>query len=417
MVLAILSEQAREQAAEIAHWTKLGGDANKQEGRWPGGVNPYGLVCPRGTGKLVRNPDEYPTARRIADELLKGTTPSKIAEMLNSENITTRKGKRWRAQTIISMAHSPSWAGMIPNRERATDEFGNPLDKYFRGGEPLLNPQGHPIFCGEGVVTFAEREKILATFAARSRPGTAIGDKRRGKRKATTTMTGIFRCPRCKGPMGNGGLNYRCTARMLQGPSVCIGVATMRARVDTAMAAMWQAHILSLSPESDTIHAIARRWLSYQDPAKEARKAAVSAALDKAVTREMRLQKEFFIGGSLTESQYDALRAELSAQIAGLKSELAELSQGADLSPLMDPKALAALWEGAGIEGQRALLMAALESVTITLPKYHGDRTPITDRLIPVWRSKPRENASDAGLEAVERSRARRKAREAAAAA
>ncbi|MFF7704266.1 recombinase family protein [Streptomyces lydicus] len=412
MVLAILSEQAREQAADIAHWTKVGGDAHKADGRWPGGVTPYGLECPKGSGKLRHNPAEYRYARPlIAEKLLEGVTPAEIANDLNERKILTRKGKQWRAQTIIHLAHSPSWAGLIPDRERQKDEFGNPLDKWHRGGNPLMGADGHPIKAGEGVVTFAEWMKINAIIAERARPGTAIGDRTRGVRKAATIMTGILRCPYCKGPMGNGGRNYRCLARINQGASVCQGIATMRQRVDDAMAELWTNHILSLAPDSDTIHSIARRWLSYQDPEKETRKQAVSAALDNAASRELKLKKEFFIGGGMDETQYDSLRTDLEAQIASLKAELTELGREPDLSPLMDAKALSLLWEGAGIEGRRALIKAALKSVTVLPPKSRGDRTPIRERLVPQWREESDPvNLTARGmyLEGVAQTRARR---------
>ncbi|MFE1872613.1 recombinase family protein [Streptomyces sp. NPDC059496] len=412
MVLAILSEQAREQAAEIAHWTKVGGDAHKAEGRWPGGVTPYGLECPKGSGKLRHNPTEYRYARPlIAEKLLQRVTPAEIANDLNKRSIPTRKGKRWRAQTIIHLAQSPSWAGLIPDRERQKDEFGNPLDKWHRGGNPLVGADGHPVKAGEGVVTFAEWTKINSIIAERARPGTAIGDRTRGVRKAATIMTGILRCPHCKGPMGNGGRNYRCLARINQGVSVCQGIATIRQRVDGAMAELWTNHILSLAEDSDTIHSIARRWLAYQDPEKETRKQAVSAALDNAASRELKLKKEFFIGGGMDETQYDSLRAHLEAQIASLKAELAELGKEPDLSPLMGAQTLSLLWEGAGIEGRRALIRAALTSVTVLPPKSRGDRTPIIERLVPQWREESSPaNVATRGTyeEGLARARARR---------
>ena len=206
-----------------------------------------------GSGKLMRRPDEYPTARNlIAEPLVKGTTPTAIANMLNREGIRTRHGKYWTAQGIVNLAHSAAWAGLIADRERQTDEFGNPLDKYHRGGTPRLDKHGHPISCGEGVVTFAERgDDPLAHLRRKgSRPGTTIGDRTRGKRAPATIATGILRCPHCKGPMGNGGRNYRCLARINRGTAVCEGVATSRQRVDDALAPMWQRHILSLPPDS-----------------------------------------------------------------------------------------------------------------------------------------------------------------------
>ncbi|MDX3385573.1 recombinase family protein [Streptomyces niveiscabiei] len=404
MVFAILSERARDEAKDISLRTKNGMDSHKTEGKWLGGVTPYGLECV--DGKLRHKAAEYPTARRIAELLLDAVTPAEVAETLNKEKIRTRKGKQWRAQTIIHLAHSPSWAGLIPNRERATDEFGQPLDKWYRGGEPLMGNDGHPITCGQGVVTYAEWVKINELISGRSRAGTAIGDRTRGIRKAATIMTGILRCPHCKGPMGNGGRNYRCQARINQGPSVCKGVASQRERIDDAMGSLWVSHVLRLSPESPTIINIARRFLNYQDPEKQARKGAVSAALDSAVSREIRLNKEFFVGG-MDETQYETLRNDLGAQIASLKAELAELEKEADLTPLMSAEALAVLWDAEGLEGKRALLSAALKSVTLLPAKFRGDRTPITERLVPDWRDK--DGMPDDVLEGARKTMQRRR--------
>lgn len=409
MILAILSEQAREQANDISQFTQLGINANKAEGKWTGGVAPYGLHSPKGSGKLAHFPKEYPTARRIADYLLNRKTPAFIADKLNSEGLKTRHGKKWTASGIISLAHSVSWAGLVPNREKMRDENGNVLDKYHRGGVPLLDKRGMPISCGQGVITYAEHVKISQILAERSQPGTSIGDRTRGKREVVAILTDLLRCGRCKGPMQNGGVNYRCNARQTQGKSSCIGVSTERRRVDKAVEGLWLHHILSLSPDSDTIQAIARRWLSYKDPAREERKAKVNAALESAVSRELKLQKEFFVTGGMDETRYESLRRELGEQISGLKAELAELSKDADLTPLTDPDTLAALWEGAGVSGQRALLRAALKKITLSPSKGRGDRTPIEQRIDLDWRDKETDDSPFvAGFVRVDAARERR---------
>ncbi|MFF8533341.1 recombinase family protein [Streptomyces sp. NPDC015532] len=402
IIFGILADRAREEAKAIAQRTKTGGDAHKTEGRWPGGVVPYGLRCPKGTGKLEHDPAEYPTARRIAAWLLDGVTPASIANTLNAEGTRTRKSKMWRAQTVIHLAQSPSWAGLIPDRERARDEHGDHIDKWHRGGNPLMAPDGHPVAAGVGVVTYAEWERIRLIISGRSRPGTTIGDRTRGVRRAKTILTGILRCPFCKGAMGNGGRNYRCLARINQGESVCKGAATLRERADEAAAVLWINHIVNLPPDSPTILAIARRWLSYEDPAVEARKQAVTRALDDAVEREAQLRKERFILSRISEADYEYLWGALNAQIESLKAELAEVSAGADLSPLMDPEALIDLWNSAGVDGQRALLSAALRRVTLLPAGGKGDRTPILDRMEPEWLDDDTSH-SDAAWEAWER--------------
>lgn len=207
----------------------------------------------------------------------------------------TRHGKKWSGPGIIALAHAVTWAGLVAQRDRVLDEKGKWTGKYHRGGTPLLDKKGNPISCGEGVITFAEHVKINAILASRAQKGTSIGDRTRGKREIVALLTGTLLCGLCNGRMVNGGVNYRCYARQAEGEHSCKGVSTERTRVEAAVEVMWLNHILSLSPDSPTIHAIARDWLSYQDPEKEARKAHVSAALENAVGREMQLQKERFV--------------------------------------------------------------------------------------------------------------------------
>ncbi|MGW2038607.1 recombinase family protein [Streptomyces virginiae] len=383
-LLSLFSEQAREQVADLSQFVKLGMDAHKADGKWTGGVTPFGLRS--AGGRLEHDPKEYPLSRRIAEFLLDRKTPNWIANTLNKEGAVTRHGKKWTAPGIISLAHAVTWAGLVAQRERQLDEKGRWNGKYHRGGTPLLGNDGHPISCGEGVITFAEHVKIKSILASRAQKGTSIGDRTRGKREVVALLSAILRCGLCNGPMANGGVNYRCYARQVEGPTSCKGVSTDRKRADAAVTAMWLNHVLSLTPESPTIHAIAKDWLAYDDPEKEARKARVSAALESAVGREMKLEKEFFVLRRMTEERYDGLRAEVAEQIAALKAEIETLSLKADLSPLMDPYSLADLWEGAGIGGQRALLKAALTGITLAPAKYRGDRTPILDRMEEHWK-------------------------------
>ncbi|MEU6295756.1 recombinase family protein [Streptomyces erythrochromogenes] len=409
MILAILSEQAREQAADISQFAKLSITANKAEGKWTGGVTPYGLYSPKGSGKLAHDPKEYPTARRIAVYLLNRLTPAWIANKLNGEGIPTRHGRKWTASGIISLAHSVTWAGLVANREKMRDEHGNELDKYHRGGTPLLDKTGNPISLGQGVISFAEHVKIAAILADRAHPGTTIGDRSRGKREIVAILTDLLRCGRCKGPMENGGINYRCQARQQQGASSCKGISTDRARIDKEVTGLWETHILSLSPESDVIHAIARKWLAYKDPAKEKRKQEVTAALESAASRELKLQKEFFLGGSMDETLYDSLRRELAEQISNMKAELNELSRNADLTTLVNPELLALLWKKAGPTGQRALLRATIRKMVLTPPKGRGDRTPLSERMDIDWIDKDvNETPLDASFARIERNRLER---------
>lgn len=387
MILTMLSEQAREQVRDLTDFVEIGIAAAKAEGRWTGGVTPYGLRCEPGSGKLSHDPAEYPTARRIAEYLVANRTPGWVKDKLNSEGLTSRSGKPWSTTGIIALAHSVSWAGLVPKRERALIN-GKYVGKYHRGGEPLIGPDGMPVRCGEGVITPAERQKILANLASRSRPGSPIGDRSRGKRETKALLLGWGTCGRCKGPYRNDGPHYRCRNRKELGATVCIGSSANRQAADDAMAVLWINHITSLPPDSPVILAIAREWLSYQNPEASARRADVQAALESAVRRELTLGKERFVIGRMPESVYETLYAELTAQIESLKRELAELDTEPDLTPLMDPLSVIDLWNDQDVAGKRALIGAALESVEFRPSKGRGYREPMLDRMTPHWKHR-----------------------------
>ncbi|MFF7093205.1 recombinase family protein [Streptomyces rubradiris] len=427
IVFGILADRAREEARDITKRIQSHTDNSKLEGKWHGGVAPYGLHSPKGSGKLQRLPEEYPTARRIAEYLLDHKVPEWIADTLNREQKRTRKGKMWRAQTILNLAHSPSWAGLVPNRERVHDSDGNPLDKWVRRSEPLLDAKGRPISCGEGVVTYAEWLKIQSILHGRTGKAAPTPHlmkarqngfgTRKGTRQPKTVMGWILHCPFCDGPMSNGGYNYRCDARVSMGESACQGTSTARKRVDEAVAILWVNHILSLSPESDTIHEIARRWLNYQDPAKEQRKREVTALYDAAIERQAKLRKEYFVLGGMDEAEFESLRREQAVIVSELKTDYDALTQENDLTPLMDPESLAAIWNAEGIEGRRALWKAAAKKITLKPPVKSGDRTPILDRLVVEWRDGKDAAAlagTDKAMDLVERTRQHTKAAEAA---
>jgi len=180
MILAFLSEQAREQVADLGQFTKLGMDAHKADGKWTGGVTPYGLRAVKGEGRLEHNPEEYPTARRIADYLLERKTPQWIAGTLNEEGLKTRHGRNWQGTGIVALAHAATWAGLVAQRERMLDKNGRWTGKYHRGGTPLFDKNGNPIACGQGVITFAEHIKIKEILASRAQKRGPVGNRARG---------------------------------------------------------------------------------------------------------------------------------------------------------------------------------------------------------------------------------------------
>ncbi|MEU3608629.1 recombinase family protein [Streptomyces sp. NPDC035033] len=383
IVFAILSERAKDEAKDIALRVQTGLEAHRIIGRAPGGKPPYG-VKHVGDGKVGPHPDEYPTARKIAEALLNGEAGTTVAHAMTREGARTRSGRHWSANAISRMAHSPLWAGLVPFRERQTDEYGNPVDKWGWKAEPLLDVEGKPVVCGTGVVSVTEWYAIRSLIAGRTVRGIKRGH---GVRSAAKILTGILRCPHCKVGLVSGGESYRCRTRMEGGETACPGVRTSVARVDFVVGEMWVTHVSALEPDDPVLHEIGARWLAYQDPERAERKRHVGAALDDAERRLAELDDAYFVKGRMPEERYARISSALDDQISSLRTEMEELKRQTDLTPLLDGSLLAEAWHAATLADKRMLLRCAIDELVLLPSTGQGDRRPVRDRLHVKWLS------------------------------
>ncbi|MFF7308676.1 recombinase family protein [Streptomyces sp. NPDC008137] len=397
MVFAILSERAREEAKDIAKRVKIGHDSHKAEGRRGTGRPPFGLYSAPGSGKVEPHPDEYDTARRLADLLLDKKTTKDTAHQLNEEGYWTRTGATWSPTAVSKLAQSPLFAGMVPVRRRKTDEHGNPLDSWEGYGEPLRNEKGEVIMCGKGVVTPGEWFKIKSLIAERT-------DERwaKGKPEAKYLGTGSYRCGRlrdkkgtgelesCGGSMSHRGGRYRCEVRQTRGKSICEGVVTLAERIDHAVGQAWVHHITALEPGDPVVIEIARRWLAFADPETQAKKDEAQKALEAAHRRVKKLEDDFYVYGKMDEERFEELSEGQRAVIESTTATLEAWDAEADLSPLTQVDTLREAWEAADMADKRMLLKCALgkKGITVKPAARQGDHTPILERLEFDWLSK-----------------------------
>ncbi|MFF5776167.1 recombinase family protein [Streptomyces virginiae] len=397
MVFAILSERAREEAKDTAKRVKIGHDSHKAEGRRGTGRPPFGLYSAPGSGKVEPHPDEYGTARRLADLLLDKKTTKDTAHQLNEEGYRTRSGATWSPTAVSKLAQSPLFAGMVPVRRRKTDEHGNPLDSWEGYGEPLRNEKGEVVMCGTGVVTPGEWFKIKALIAERT-------DERwaKGKPEAKYLGTGSYRCGRmrdkkgtgelepCGGSISHRGGRYRCGVRQTRGKSICEGVVTLADRIDHAVGQAWIHHITALEPGDPVVVEIAHRWLAFADPETQAKKEEAQKALEAAQRRVKKLEDDFYVYGKMDEERFEELSEGQRTVIESTAATLEALDAEADLSPLTQIDTLREAWEAADMADKRMLLKCALgkKGITIKPAARQGDHTPILERLEFDWLSK-----------------------------
>ncbi|MFE6128840.1 recombinase family protein [Streptomyces sp. NPDC056437] len=408
IIFAVAAEQARTEAINIGVRTRIGKEAHRPLGHWPGGPAPYGLKSQRlypddsrrRAATLVHRNSEYPTARKMAEKLLDGESALNVAKWLSEKGIRTRRGSFWRASTVATWARTPGVAGLMHRKEHVVDaETGK---EYWRAtGDLVLLPDGSPVRVGDGVVTPEERLRIVAALNSRTQDvplgftNRGSKGKRRGARQAQSLLTGIMRCERCKTTMVRAGKQYRCLRRAESGPEACKGMYIDAEAADFEVSRRWQHWVTALDPDDDhdvsLLLDIAREWYGHQDPSRALRLKEAKAAVEGVTDRRDKLDTAYYVTGSFSgedgEARYAKMKDALDAQLAGLRAEIKDLSFDADLTPLLEPVDLEEAWGAADLTTRRLLLSLTVKQLVGVPALYRGDRTPVTDRVQVEWKT------------------------------
>lgn len=377
--IAWFAENARDEANNIGKRVKIGLDEHKASGRHGPGAACYGTEVDSETGQVSARADHFPTTRRLCDLLMDGNSYNKTAYMLNAEGLF-QDGKPWTGAGVRRLSQNPVFAGMVPYRERQTDEYGNLLEVWARNSTPLLNADSEPIMCGKGPMTPAEYFHLKA--AARTR----VNKTGRGVRDSNAMVSQTLKCPFCYDRMLADGAFYRCANRRDRGPSICKGTLTGVARVDAAVSTAWVNHVSALEPDSVELYEIGRRWLRFTSPETEAMELQTADALASAQSRLTELEDRYWnppaTGHRIPAEMYERQARSIAESIGKLQSKLKEHRAKADVSVLLDADLLREAWLTADIELKKILVKAVWPSgILLLAPKFNGDRTPIAERL------------------------------------
>ncbi|WP_166028634.1 recombinase family protein [Streptomyces chilikensis] len=382
IVIATLAEVALAESENLG--TRVGNAKRylRSRGQWIGGQPPYGLAVDPATKKLTYDPETSVYARLIADEALDGKAMAKIARLLNEYDILSPRGGQWNAATVMHLLRSPAFAGLMPETVKNKD-----TGRYTSKVVPYRHPDtGDVVEVGEGIITVAEREKIIAQLESRT---FHHAGKRHPKPIGTALLTSIARCAHddCGKAMILSGNSYRCLGAV-QG-NTCPGASAMAARVDDYVTFMFLARLPQLTPGDPLLDAIADRWIHKSDPGLFAKRDAITAELADAQARMADLEDARYVRGEFAGAEaierYGRLANRLHDRIDGLRHDLAKLpTPEADISPLLDGELLRESWEAAEVQERRELLRLAIDRVEVTKGS-RGARFIAEDRVRIVW--------------------------------
>jgi site-specific DNA recombinase len=405
-ILAILSEQARAEADNIAWRMEQWHAGNRRDGLWLK-KRPYGYRVV--DGKLHPDPDEAAVVRRIVTEFLAGASLRGIATRLNRDGVECPNAvkhdearlagrrvrplatRRWSYATVRAVLLAPSLAALMSHK-----------------GQLVRDDNGDPVPAGMGIVTLTERARIVAEFERRgltvrnAKDAERIGKRTGGGRPPKYLLTGFVRCSRCTAAMqrqtGRRGHDpvpiYRCAAngRGHQCPGVSIFAEDLEREVERR----FLTKLAALEPGDPVLERIAERWLALVVPDDHAGRAILEEKLHDVEARLGDLYEARYARGEFSSAEditrYEAIRRRLAEQRDAVRAALAKLGPPPtlDLAGLLDTELSSEAWPLLPLQRKRALLGLAVSRVYVLPSRGRGwHALPAEERVHPVWIGEP----------------------------
>jgi DNA invertase Pin-like site-specific DNA recombinase len=387
----------------------------RAEGRWLGGRPPYGLAVEG--GRLVRDPDTFPVARRIADALLADSTLWAVVRDLNREGVPAPVAGRllaaaaktedpaeaaaltakahaatWQVASVAAMVKTPAWAGLQSIRKRTKSGGWAQIADVYRDPET-----GEPVSVGEGVVTRQERALILAALSSRTVERFQHGRTvRTGSRVsgAGSLLADVLRCETCGARPGLSGDNshrsYRCGAAA-NGGARCKGYTAPLEALDGYVAARIRSRLAALEPEPGegwhpALLAAAKVWAGEASPEVRMERARLEGNLAEAREDDARV-RSLALAGVLLPEEAAVERAKTQARIRTAEEALATVGGGEpDPGALLDAASTAEAWEALDAATRRRVVAAVVERVTVAKAAARGVRFKPEERVTITWR-------------------------------
>ena len=323
MIARQLGAVARFEVEHMSERRRRAKEATAQAGEWLGGRRPFGYEA---DGVTIR-PSEAAEIRRVADELLAGTSVRAVTRDLNARGVPTSTGGTWTANAVRRMILRARNAGLMEHR-----------------GEVIGRAQW------PAILDEATWRAVRALLLDPSR--LTIGAPRRH------LLSGIAECGICGARMiaatvgsGRGSRSrrvYKCT----QTPHIARDVTALERYITM----------------------IVLEWLSQPEAAELFAPVGDDGAAARAVEREtlrrrQREAAEMFAAGEMTRAQLAAVTAATGKRLAELDQLDAATVHTSALGVFRGGDDVRRVWEGLDIERQRAVIREIMRVVVLPIKR------------------------------------------------
>lgn len=143
LMLSILSSLAESESRSLSQNTKWGIEKRFQNGTYKIGYPPFGYDWVDGI--MVINKEQAVVVKDIFADILKGTSTGSIAEKLNQQGVTTKRGKTWHGTTIRGIIKNEKYIGDTLFGKTFTDDSfkrkinrGDKNQHFIEGHHPAI---------------------------------------------------------------------------------------------------------------------------------------------------------------------------------------------------------------------------------------------------------------------------------------
>lgn len=175
-MIGILSVFAQLEREQIRERMSMGKEARIREGKWTGGISPFGYQYKKKTDFLTVDPNEAPLVLRLFEEVSSGKPIFRVMEEFNDEGFRLRNNS-WSMWSIKYMLENKTYCGYVRHK-----------DEWIKGNhEPIITED---LFDKVQMIIAENRRK----FAEQGIPS--------GGRNISTYLGGLIRCGVCGGKYG-----------------------------------------------------------------------------------------------------------------------------------------------------------------------------------------------------------------------
>lgn len=190
LVLSILSSMAQDESKSISENNKWAVKKRFEKGTYKFSCLPYGYMRDNEDDMII-NPHEADTVRFIFQSVLNGIGTEKIANILETRKIPTRKGGKWTSSSIRTILSNEKYYGAATFQKTYTD------DNYHRSRncgdvDSFFDPEHHEPIISKS--TFDRTREIIKQRA--SEKNLIQGDSKYQQRYA---FSGKIFCGECDG--------------------------------------------------------------------------------------------------------------------------------------------------------------------------------------------------------------------------